>query len=104
MILKVKGSGTGVARKREAQKLTNEERLEKRKAILAALAKASRDSELLEGNAGLPAGEPQEYYTLSHDEIEALVNGNMAKIETWVSNLDRNHATRLLRWLIKERW
>ena len=91
-------------RRRENKKLNNEERLEKRKAILAALAKASEDSELLEGNADLLAGEPNDYYTLSHDEIEALVTGDMEKIESWVSNMDRTHATRLLRWLIKERW
>ncbi len=94
----------GVARKRETQKLTNEERQEKRKAILAALAKASEDSELFKNNAGLSAGEPQEYYTLSRDEIEALVSGDMEKIEAWVSNMDSDHAARLLRWLIKERW
>jgi hypothetical protein len=27
----------------------------------------------------------------------------MEKIESWVSHLDRRHATWLLRWLIKER-
>ena len=93
-----------MARKRETQKLTGEERQEKRKAILAALAKVSGYSELLEINAGLPAGESQEYYTFSPAEIEALVNGDMPKIEAWVSNMDKDHATRLLRWLIKERW
>jgi len=93
-----------VARRREIRKLTNEERQEKRKAILAALAKASEDSELLEGSASLSSGEHQDYYTLSHDEVEALVNGDMEKVEAWVGNMDRNHATRLLRWLIKERW
>lgn len=93
-----------MARRREIQKLTDEEKQEKRKAILAALAKASEDSELLEHNSGLRSGELQEYYILSRDEIEALVNGDMAKIEAWVSNMDRDHATHLLRWFIKERW
>jgi HD superfamily phosphodiesterase len=100
----VKGSVSGVARKRETQKLTNEERQEKRKAILAALAKASDGSELFGTDAGLSSGAPQDYYTLSRDEIEALVNGDMAKIEAWVSNMDKNHAARLLHWLTKERW
>ena len=100
----VKGWGSSVGRKRENKKLSQEERLEKRKAILAALAKASEDSQLLEESASVPDGETNDYYTLSRDEMEALVNGDMEKIESWVSNMDRNHATRLLRWLIKERW
>ncbi|OGO02011.1 MAG: hypothetical protein A2Y90_05850 [Chloroflexi bacterium RBG_13_52_12] len=100
----MKGTGTGVARRRETKKLSNEQRQEKRKAILAALAKASENSELLEGNADISTGEPHDYYTLSHDEMEALVNGDMEKIESWASSMDRTHATRLLRWLIKERW
>jgi hypothetical protein len=93
-----------VTRRREIQKLTNEERQEKRKAILAALAKASDGSELFPRNPPPPPGQPQDYYTLSRDEIEALVSGDMAKIEAWVSNMDKNHAARLLHWLIKERW
>jgi hypothetical protein len=93
-----------VARRREIQKLTNEERQEKRKAILAALAKASGESELFTGTLGVPSGNPQDYYTLSRDEMEALVNGDMAKIEAWVSNMDKNHASKLLHWLIRERW
>ena len=52
---------------------------EKRNALLAALARAQGDN--------VPA---------------ALLSGNMEKIESWVGSLDRLHATRLLRWLIKE--
>jgi hypothetical protein len=90
--------------KKENKKISQEERLEKKKAILTALAKASEDSVLLEETVSITDSEPQGYYTLSHDEMSALVYGDMEKIETWVSNMDRNHATRLLRWLIKERW
>jgi hypothetical protein len=93
-----------VARRREIQKLTNEDKQEKRKAILAALAKASDGSELFGNNPTRTPGQPQDYYTLSHDEMDALVNGDMAKIEAWVNNMDKNHAARLLHWLIKERW
>lgn len=93
-----------MARRREIQKLTNEERQEKQKAILAALAKASEGSELIANNASLPPGEIQDYYTLSRSEMDALVSGDMAKIEAWVGNLDKNHAARLLQWLIKEKW
>jgi lauroyl/myristoyl acyltransferase len=71
----------------------------KREAILAALAKST-------GEAMLPAdmeeGENGNYYTLAREQIEALLNGDMQKIEQWVSSLDRRHATWLLRWLIKE--
>ena len=93
-----------MARRREITKLTSEERQEKRKAILAALAKASEDGNLFVSSPGTVSRNPQDYYTLSRDEIEALVNGDMAKIEAWVSNMDRNHASRLLHWLVKEKW
>ncbi len=93
-----------MGRKRGIKKLSQEERLEKRKAILDALAKASEDSRPLDESARVPDGETNDYYTLTHDEMEALVNGDMEKIEGWVSNLDRRHATLLLRWFIKERW
>lgn len=91
-------------KKRESKKLNHEEVLEKRKAILTALAKASEDYLSSKENIDTLDIEADDYYTLSRDEIEALVNGDMKKIEGWVSNMDRNHATRLLRWLIKEKW
>lgn len=93
-----------MARKREKKQITQEERQEKRQAILAALAKVSDDHQLLEGNTDTSALEPHDYYTMSRDEMDALISGDMEKLENWVSNMDRNHATRLLRWLIKERW
>jgi hypothetical protein len=93
-----------VARRKEPKKLTQQDTQEKKKAILAALAKASEDSLSLKNSPDAVDGEPQGYYTLSRDEVAALVNGDMVKIESWVSNMDRSHATRLLRWLIKERW
>ena len=91
-------------RKKENKTISQEERLEKKNAILTALAKASEDIVLLQETVSITDSEPQGYYTLSRDEMSALVYGDMEKIETWVSNMDRNHATRLLRWLIKERW
>ena len=93
-----------MVRRREIQKLTNEEKQEKRKAILAALAKASDGSDLFGATPVHHPGQPQDYYTLSHEEMDALISGDMAKIEAWVSNMDKNHAARLLHWLIKERW
>lgn len=93
-----------MGRKRDIKKLSQEEKFEKRKAILDALAKASEDSLPLDESASVPDGETNDYYTLTREEMEALVNGDMEKIEGWVSNLDRRHATLLLRWFIKERW
>ena len=77
--------------------------LEKRQAILAALAKATADSSPLNGPATELDDEIDGYYSLTLEEMAALVNGDMEKIESWVSNMDRRHATWLLRWLIKER-
>lgn len=76
--------------------------LEKRQAILAALSRVTADSSSL----NVPDSELDEikgYYTLTLEQMTALVNGDMEKIESWVSHLDRRHATWLLRWLIKER-
>jgi hypothetical protein len=78
-----------------------EARLEKRKAILAALAKATAQPPPLAEPVD-SAVEDNDYYTLTPAEMEALITGDMEKIESWVSNLDRRHATLLLRWLIKE--
>ena len=96
--------GGSVSKRRDAKQLSREEATRKKKAILSALTKASADYlSLKEGDDGF-GDEPNDYYTLSRDEMEALINGDIEKIESWVSNMDRKHATRLLRWLIKERW
>jgi hypothetical protein len=76
-------------------------RIEKRNAILAALAKAGGETNPPDERSVEP-DDNNSYYTLTKEEVEALVSGNMEKIESWVSNLDRRHATWLLRWLIKE--
>jgi hypothetical protein len=96
----VKDPEAALGRTRKRPTISHEARLEKRKAILAALTKVSGER---------PPSDPppadnaaNAYYTLSHEEMEALVSGNLAKIEDWVSNLDQRHATWLLRWLIKE--
>ena len=76
--------------------------VEKRNAILAALTKARGDINPSDENSEEMDRENDCYYILSKEQVEALVSGNMEKIEGWVSNLDRRHATWLLRWLIKE--
>ena len=85
----------------ENQNVTPEAAQDKRTAILEALARAGVDTPP-EDSAGLPDENTNVYYTLTREEVAALVNGNMDKIESWVSSLDRNHSTWLLRWLIKE--
>jgi len=75
---------------------------EKRKAILEALFRATEDRAALARSIDELDAENDGYYTLTSDEMDALISGNMEKIESWVSNLDKRHATWLLRWLIKE--
>jgi hypothetical protein len=91
-----------VGRRRENIKVSQEERQEKRQAILAALVRVSDEGQLWE-DSDISTLEHQNYYTMSRDEINALINGDMKRLEGWVNNMDRTHATRLLRWLIKER-
>ena len=89
---------------RGSKNLNHADRLEKRKAILAALVKATEDDASLPGGADEFNDESNGYYTLTTEEMEALINGDVGKIENWVSRLDKRHATWLLRWLIKESW
>jgi len=79
-----------------------EARIEKRNALLAALTKARGEITSSQESFNEPENNNDSYYTLTKDEVEALVSGNIEKIEGWVSNLDQRHATWLLRWLIKE--
>ena len=75
---------------------------ENRDALLAALARAQGDNVPPGSIPDEPDGEGNGYYILTKEELTALLSGNMEKIENWVGSLDRLHATRLLRWLIKE--
>jgi hypothetical protein len=100
----VRGRGNSVRKRKDTKQLSHEEAAKKKKAILTALTKASEDYLSSKGRDDVFDDEPDDYFTLSHDEMEALVNGDIKKIESWVSNMDRKHATHLLRWLIKERW
>ncbi|HTY81411.1 MAG TPA: hypothetical protein VMB24_01355 [Dehalococcoidales bacterium] len=75
---------------------------EKRNALLAALARAQGEDFSPASSREEPDGEGNCYYFLTKEELTALLSGNMEKIESWVGGLDRIHATRLLRWLIKE--
>ena len=43
-------------------------------------------------------------YSLTLEEVEALVTGDVEKIRSWVSNLDKRQAAWLLHQLIDEIW
>lgn len=92
-----------MGRTRERKDLSEEEKAEKRNVLLEALGKATRE-ETPPSVSDITTGNTDNYYTLTMGEMDALVSGDMEKIESWVSNLDRDHAARLLRWLKKEGW
>ncbi|MFC1992809.1 Os1348 family NHLP clan protein [Chloroflexota bacterium] len=64
---------------------------------LPLLARAADDSEFLAKLADNPAEALSGYYTLTQDEVAALVSGDIKRIESWVGKLDKRHAT----WLRK---
>lgn len=75
---------------------------ETRNVLLAALVKAQGDNNSPNVNSDERDSEDHGNYIFTKEELTALLSGNMEVIENWVSNLDRRHATRLLRWLIRE--
>jgi hypothetical protein len=95
-------TGAALGKNRENGSYKYAGRLQKRQAILSALAKATAASSSLGQETGDSDDVDSQYYSLTREEIIALINGNMEKIESWVSNLDQRQATWLLRWLIKE--
>jgi hypothetical protein len=92
-----------LGRNRVNKSLNHAGSLEKRQALLAALSRTGAASPAWNEPDGEPDGEIKGYYTLTFEEMAALVNGDMETIESWVNHLDRRHASWLLRWLIKER-
>ena len=81
-----------------------EEKLAGREAVMAVLARAADDSEFLARLAANPSEALSEYYTLTHEEIAALVSGDIKKIEGWLGKLDQRHATWLWCRLSQEKW
>ena len=75
------------------QPVTRGEERERRKTILAILARAADDSEFLARLAEDPAEALSEYYTLTAEELAALASGDIKKIESWLGKLDKRHAT-----------
>ena len=84
--------------------ITPRERLRGREAILAVLARAADDSQFLAQLADNPTKALSEYYTLTQEEVAALISGDIKKIESWVGKLDKRHATWLWCRLSQEKW
>ena len=86
---------------------TPKETLKGKEAILSVLAKAAEDSEFLAQLADNPSkalAKYAEYYTLTKEEVAALVSGDIKKVESWCGKLDKKHATWLWCRLQQEKW
>ena len=88
----------------ERKPITRQERLRGKKAILAVLARAADDSQFLARLADNPSEALSQYYTLTQEEMAALVSGDIKKIESWLGKLDQRHATWLWCRLSQEKW
>jgi hypothetical protein len=76
----------------------------KREALLEVLERAADDSEFLAQLAENPTEALDEYYTLTQEEVAALVSGDIKKIESWIGKLDKRQATWLWCRLSQEKW
>jgi hypothetical protein len=92
-----------LGRSKNNKKLAYSGSPERREAILAALARVTGNAFLPNRPDGEYNDEINGYYTFTLEELAALVNGDMEKIESWVSHLDQYRATWLLAWLINDR-
>jgi len=84
--------------------VTSEEGLEERKTLLEVLARAADDSQFLARLADNPTEALSDYYSLTQEEVAALVSGDIKKIEGWLGKLDKRHATWLWCRLSQEKW
>jgi DNA-binding NtrC family response regulator len=73
-------------------------------AILKVLTRAAEDSDFVSGLAENPEETLAEYTDLSTEEKEALIDGDIKTIETWVGKLDQRRATWLWCRLSQEKW
>jgi DNA-binding NtrC family response regulator len=73
-------------------------------AILKVLDRAAVDSHFLSRLAESPEEALREYPELTDEEREALVDGDIGKIESWVGKLDPQKATWLWCRLSQEKW
>lgn len=81
-----------------------EKKARKRETILGILARAADDSQFQARLADNPAEALGEYYTLTQEEVAALVSGDIRKIEGWLGKLDTKHAQWLWARLSQEKW
>ena len=88
----------------EIKPVALEEKLRGKEAILAVLARAADDSEFLARLANNPSEALSGYFTLTQEEVAALVSGDIKKIEGWLGKLDKRHATWLWCRLSQEKW
>lgn len=84
--------------------LSPQERVKGKEALLAILARAADDSQFLAQLAENPVKAVTPYYSLTHEELAALVSGDIRKIEGWLGKLDKRHATWLWSRLGQEKW
>ncbi len=84
--------------------ITPQERLKGKGAILAVLARAADDSQFLAQLVDNPSEALSGYYTLTQEEMAALISGDIKKIEGWLGKLDKRHATWLWSRLSQEKW
>jgi len=89
---------------KETRPVTPAERLRERKVVLEVLARAADDSDFLARLADNPTETLSEYYSLTQEEVAALVSGDIKKIESWLGKLDHRHATWLWCRLSQEKW
>lgn len=80
------------------------ELVEKRKIILAALTSAIEDMSYPDENFNADVPVDGEYYSLTPEEVDALIYGDVEKIKSWVSSLDKRQAAWLLHQLIDGSW
>ncbi len=84
--------------------ITPEEKQRGREAIMTVLARAAEDREFMARLSANPGEALMEYFTLTQEEIAALVSGDIKKIEGWLGKLDEKHATWLWARLSQEKW
>ncbi len=90
------------SRTKKTEPITDDEKRKVR--ILAVLARAADDSEFLARLAENPSEALNEYYTLTQEELAALISGDIKKIESWLGKLDKRHSTWLWCRLSQEKW
>lgn len=88
----------------DKSRVTREERLKGKEALMAILARAAEDTRFHAQLADNPTEALSLYYTLAPEEMEALVSGDIKRIESWVGKLDKRHATWLWNRLSQEKW